>query len=274
VALQERATVLLPVPVAVRRIFERFDTDKSGDMSARELRNAMKLLGVQCDHLEAAALLQKYDGNANGRLSVHEFNWLVLELVEFQASIPSGGSAAEMLRKWGQAMLHWAMVSGELRRSDGDAIVTRSSDECTDAALGSLVMKSGRHRILMTIVRSHENSGACMQLGLADATCAAFEGATLGFYPYFGHIFTEENAFSGSVWGKRLVESNLQGCVDGAQVELLVDMDKRSVIYTITPAGGKPLPSADAGVTLPAAVRPWIKLGHLGDSVDLRELNV
>lgn len=61
----------------VRRIFEQFDRDRSGDMNATELRAALAALGVPTEALSrASSLLAIYDADGSVRLSVHEFSRL------------------------------------------------------------------------------------------------------------------------------------------------------------------------------------------------------
>ncbi|KAL3893739.1 MAG: hypothetical protein SGPRY_014023 [Prymnesium sp.] len=61
----------------VRRIFEQFDRDRSGDMNATELRAALAALGVPTEALSrASSLLAIYDADGSVRLSLHEFSRL------------------------------------------------------------------------------------------------------------------------------------------------------------------------------------------------------
>ena len=55
---------------------------------------------------------------------------------------------------------------------------------------------------------------------------------------------------------------NLRGRAVGAIVEIHVDMESHTLGFSINGAA-----IADAGVTLPAAVRPCARMGHVGDSV-------
>ena len=53
---------------AVRDAFSAFDTDRSGDIDASELRAALRQLGMQADGQQAAAVLQRYDSHGGGKL--------------------------------------------------------------------------------------------------------------------------------------------------------------------------------------------------------------
>jgi len=261
---------------AVRRAFESFDTNRSGVLSVRELRPALKQLGMEVTASEAIRVMAKYDADGGGTLDVYEFYRLVQALVEFQVAQTGHSTAGMSIARGLPPPVDgpWQLTTEHVARSKSaqGAVVTRSREDCWDAALGSLVMRSGKHRVDMTILKSQGNTGACMQLGVADASAAPFTGGTVGFYPYFGHVFTERDAFSGSVWGKKLMDGNLQGRAEGTKVELIIDMDQRILTFAITPPGlGSARIVEEAGVSLPAAVRPWVRLGHLGDSVALAE---
>ena len=71
---------------AVRNIFQRYDSDKSGDIDARELRTALQGMGLPTDGAQAAAVLAKYDRDHTGGLELEEFSRLVSELSRFQQS--------------------------------------------------------------------------------------------------------------------------------------------------------------------------------------------
>ena len=61
----------------VRAAFERFDTNKSGTLDPKELRGALKTVGLDPTEQQAAALLKKYDQRGNGTLTPPEFAALV-----------------------------------------------------------------------------------------------------------------------------------------------------------------------------------------------------
>ena len=63
------------------------------------------------------------------------------------------------------------------------------------------------------------------------------------------------------------MEGNLQGRAEGSTVQVLVDMDRRTLAFAINTG-----PLIDAGVQLPAGdkgVRAWVRLGNKGDAVRL-----
>ena len=81
------------IPGDVRRAFHRIDENKSGQLDYRELRAALKELGLRSDTGEAVRLLQEYDRSGDGLLSLHEFGGLVRQLVDGAAAHPGEGAA-------------------------------------------------------------------------------------------------------------------------------------------------------------------------------------
>ena len=64
----------------MRAAFARFDANRSGKLDHRELRAALRQLGLDVDEAEATAILQRHDTNNNGLLDVREFGALVRQL--------------------------------------------------------------------------------------------------------------------------------------------------------------------------------------------------
>ena len=60
--------------------FVRFDANNSGKLDNRELRAALRHLGMRVDGREAAEILRGYDDNGDGVLSMDEFTTLVRRL--------------------------------------------------------------------------------------------------------------------------------------------------------------------------------------------------
>ncbi len=85
-----------------RRVFARYDRDGSGDIDTAELRSALADLGMHADTAQTAAIVAKYDTNADHRLDFGEFSRLLAELREFQTrqgrplrSLGGGGGGGE-----------------------------------------------------------------------------------------------------------------------------------------------------------------------------------
>ena len=66
-------------------VFNRYDANNSGQMDYRELKNALAYLGLSVDTSEAKSLLNDYDTDRNGVLTLDEFRVLVRKLPILQA---------------------------------------------------------------------------------------------------------------------------------------------------------------------------------------------
>ena len=68
----------------VREVFDHFDADKSGSISAAEIQNALGQLGVQASAEEVAAVVKHFDKDGNSSLSFAEFVHLIREIEKAQ----------------------------------------------------------------------------------------------------------------------------------------------------------------------------------------------
>ena len=69
----------------MRAAFAQFDTDSDGGLTAREVRTALRKLGLpDATADDAIATLHKYDGDGDGKLDLPEFGKLVQELTRYQ----------------------------------------------------------------------------------------------------------------------------------------------------------------------------------------------
>ena len=68
----------------VREVFDHFDADKSGAISAAEIQNALGQLGVQASAEEVAAVVKHFDKDGNSSLSFAEFVHLIREIEKAQ----------------------------------------------------------------------------------------------------------------------------------------------------------------------------------------------
>jgi len=58
--------------VDMAKVFDQFDTDKSGDLSKEELKNAIACLGLT-ETVNVDELVKNMDTNADGEISIQEF---------------------------------------------------------------------------------------------------------------------------------------------------------------------------------------------------------
>ena len=68
------------LPARVRSAFAAFDTNRSGYLTYRELRNALRAAGLDASAKGAMRILAAYDRNPDGRLDIGEFAQLVSDL--------------------------------------------------------------------------------------------------------------------------------------------------------------------------------------------------
>ena len=83
----------------IRAAFLRYDTNRSGKLDYKELRGALRDLGVRSDEREAVRTLQEYDRNGNGLLELSGFTTLVRKLDasgQEAAPRPSGGGSSSI----------------------------------------------------------------------------------------------------------------------------------------------------------------------------------
>ena len=64
----------------IRAAFRRFDANNSGKLDYRELRTALRGLGVDVNEREAVRVLQSYDEDGNGLMELDEFSRLVRQI--------------------------------------------------------------------------------------------------------------------------------------------------------------------------------------------------
>jgi hypothetical protein len=66
----------------VREVFAELDVDGGGALSCRELRRALRKLGLELTGAQAVAILKEYDADGSRSLSADEFAALVARLRE------------------------------------------------------------------------------------------------------------------------------------------------------------------------------------------------
>jgi len=80
----------------IRAAFRRYDANNSGKLDYKELRVALRGLGVNADNTEATRILQAYDEDGNGLMDLDEFTRLVHQVQEAGAAV----SAAAAPETW------------------------------------------------------------------------------------------------------------------------------------------------------------------------------
>ena len=82
------------MPERVRAAFEKFDTNRSGYLDYRELRNALRHHGMDVSEESATAVLRRYDERPDGRLDVGEFAKVVQDIESAAGRGRKGPTAA------------------------------------------------------------------------------------------------------------------------------------------------------------------------------------
>ena len=66
----QRVVRSAPIDEAIKNTFDRFDTNRSGRLDYRELRNCLNALGIDVTGREAAEVLTSYDADGNGLMEL------------------------------------------------------------------------------------------------------------------------------------------------------------------------------------------------------------
>ena len=106
------------------QVFEQFDVDRSGFISAAELRLALGKLGKNVSHNVAQDLLRRYDNDSSGTIEFSEFRQLANDLPSMVER-----SSDSFFREHGQerAYVHWEDVLDEDMHIDLDLSFVKSA---------------------------------------------------------------------------------------------------------------------------------------------------
>ena len=69
----------LPLPSPPQEAFNLFDTDHSGTIDERELKVAMRALGIGVSSEEVTAIMREYDRDKSGGIEFDEFRDIMRE---------------------------------------------------------------------------------------------------------------------------------------------------------------------------------------------------
>ena len=125
------------------QVFEQFDVDRSGFISAAELRLALGKLGKNVSHNVAQDLLRRYDNDSSGTIEFSEFRQLANDLPSMVER-----SSDSFFREHGQerAYVHWEDVLDEDMHIDLDQSFVKgakSMKKRSGPSVGALKMQSG-----------------------------------------------------------------------------------------------------------------------------------
>ena len=82
------------VEQGVRDAFAAFDTNRNGSIDARELRGALRHLGLDSSAKTTVQVLGRYDRDGNASLDLREFASLVADVRKVSGAGSSGGGSA------------------------------------------------------------------------------------------------------------------------------------------------------------------------------------
>ena len=124
-------THAVEVDATIRRMFERFDVNKSGTLCHRELGACLQSLGIDTTHSEAASALRAYDADANGVMELDEFARLVHQLGWAQGGGGHGLGFAAMANSMADREEAVATAAG---KAGGAGAVARAAIQAEAAA--------------------------------------------------------------------------------------------------------------------------------------------
>jgi len=121
-----------------KAVLDRFDKDRSGSISTRELRNALNSLNLQTNSSEASQILRQFDADGSGSLDIFEFTSLLSKLrahlapTDEQSSAPDGALVAAF-RSFDPAL------SGTIPTSSLRAALIRAGIDTSSALASQLI---------------------------------------------------------------------------------------------------------------------------------------
>ena len=93
------------------QVFAQFDRDCSGAISAAELRQALRKLGVNLNALEAQQMLDRYDDDKSGQIELNEFRRLAEDLPSLIAQRRAKGEGSSFGKSFSKGRGPFASAS-------------------------------------------------------------------------------------------------------------------------------------------------------------------
>ena len=101
----------------IRGVFRQHDANNSSKLDYRELRSALRSLGVSTSSQEAVDILQRHDDSGDGLLDVAEFTRLVRELEGGHAVSSGGGGRGHDRGSWSDGEIRSAFTRYDANNS-------------------------------------------------------------------------------------------------------------------------------------------------------------
>merc|ERR1712226_1409487 len=117
----------------IKDAFDLFDKDRSGEITVGEMLDAMRSLGYDTEHGEAAEHVKNLDKDGSGALEFNEFYELLT------ARFSENTSKEELQRVFA---LFDTDKTGEISLSNMRAIADQVGDNVSDDELGDIVLKN------------------------------------------------------------------------------------------------------------------------------------
>ena len=183
----------------VKRAFNQFDTDNSGDIDATELHDALATLGMNASGSQARAILQRYTTGGRNALKLPEFARLVTDLRQHQGKDPISPASS---KKYGSGASGGGVVDRDIRAAF-DAFDTDHSGDIDQHELRGALKKLGMHNIDAAatdqVLKRYSNRGSLKidEFARMVADLRAFQGKD----PISPSSSFKSNRSSGGKWG-------------------------------------------------------------------------
>ena len=165
---------------------------------------------------------------------------------------------------------------------DGQLVtcVSEQKEESYAATAGVLLHQTGRSEFTVRIVRSKDNHGGSMLVGVIgdddQFPASGAWGRAWGLAPWNGMLFSfpdarqREKSRKNEIRGSALMRGDLRGKASGTTLQIRVDMDERRLYFKVNTTDWQ-LAMDDAGepISLPSQVRPFVRTSYSGDSFGL-----
>ena len=162
----------------LRTAFDKYDTNHSGKLDHKELRNALKEVGLEMDSGKAKELLNKYDKDQSGLMEFDEFVELCIALEAINLDL-----AADATLEAKNALLS-AMNTGNFFISKNDlAKLEAALEKAKSAGVDAATLAAGEAKLAggdgtaATTADVEASSAAVVQAALQAATAAVAEAA-------------------------------------------------------------------------------------------------
>ena len=153
----------------LKAAFNKYDTNHSGKLDHKELRNALKEVGLEMDSDKAKAMLDKYDKDQSGLMELDEFQELCIALNRVNLNLVGAISEKDMkaAEQWSAFAKYDTDYSGKLDHKE-----LRKALETV-----KLTMDSGKAKELLA--KYDKDQSGLMEFNEFQELCTALEAINL-----------------------------------------------------------------------------------------------